>query len=67
MSDDILEYYTEKEKSQVQIERAKKILKSHDIEMDIWGCGCCDTPVVKFTYKGEVIFDLDNVELKMDG
>lgn len=36
-------------------ERVKEILKSHDIEMTVQGCGCCDSPEVSFKYKGEVI------------
>lgn len=42
------------------IERMKKILESHGIEMSVGGCGCCGSPWVTFMYKGEVIIDDDN-------
>jgi hypothetical protein len=39
------------------IKRVIAILKSHDIEMTVSGCGCCGSPEVWFQYKGEVILD----------
>ena len=44
-------------KNQAGIERMKHILRSHDIEMDVGACGCCDSPWVTFIYKGERILD----------
>lgn len=32
-----------------------KILKQHDIEMKVDACGCCDSPWVSFSYKGDPI------------
>lgn len=55
------DYEARQLKNKAAIELAKAILKSHDIGMRIWGCGCCSTPCVTFVYKGEVIFDLDDV------
>jgi hypothetical protein len=37
-------------------QRMIEILKSHGISMDVWGCGCCGSPDVTFTYNGEVIY-----------
>lgn len=33
------------------------ILKSHDIEIEIWSCGCCESPKISFKYKNELIVD----------
>lgn len=46
-----------------QMERIKQILKSHDIEMVVGGCGCCGSPWATFSYKGEEIFDSDEFNL----
>lgn len=37
--------------------KIKLILLKHNIEMDVHGCGCCDSPNVSFKYKGDVIAD----------
>lgn len=42
---------------QKQIEKMKKILVEHGIEMKVEGCGCCGSPWVTFTYKGKKIVD----------
>ena len=44
-------------KKKKAIERVNKILKSHDIELVVYGCGCCQSPNVTFKYEGEVILD----------
>lgn len=33
------------------------ILKKFDIKMKVDGCGCCGSPWVSFSYKGEIIID----------
>lgn len=38
-------------------EKIIKILKSHNIRMEIGGCGCCGSPWVSFEYNGEKIID----------
>ena len=35
------------------IEKVKKILELHGIQMSIGGCGCCSSPWVRFRYRGE--------------
>ncbi len=48
----------------------KEILKGHDIAMTVWACGCCSSPQVTFTYKGETILDDEmdaDFEMKHDG
>lgn len=42
---------------QAKVERMKQILKEAGISMSVNGCGCCGSPVVTFTYKGEQILD----------
>lgn len=41
-------------------DQVKNILSGAGIKMDISGCGCCGSPSVKMTYKGEVIIDDDD-------
>lgn len=38
-------------------EKMLEILKSHDIELKIKSCGCCNGTQVTFSYKGELIID----------
>lgn len=45
---------TEKQEA---IDRMIDILKSHGIEMCVWGCGCCGSPAILFEYKGETIYN----------
>jgi len=40
-----------------RIKKVKEILKANDIEMSVGGCGCCGSPFVSFSYKGEVIVE----------
>lgn len=47
------------------IKKIMEILKSHEIVMDIHGCGCCGSPDVKFIYKGETIIDDSDVNFNM--
>lgn len=37
------------------IELMIEILKKHNIEMSVGGCGCCHSPWVTFVYEGKVI------------
>jgi len=30
-----------------------KILKNYGIEMEVFGCGCCGSPTVSFSWNGE--------------
>lgn len=39
------------------IKKAIEILKLHHIELEVWGCGCCDSPEVRFSYRGEEILN----------
>lgn len=39
------------------LNKVKKILKANNIEMSVSGCGCCDSAVVSFSYKGNKILD----------
>lgn len=35
----------------------KELLDSIDVELSIWGCGCCGSPAVTFKHKGKTIID----------
>ncbi len=48
-----------------QQEKLEQLLTEHGFVFEIGGCGCCGSPWVKVAYKGEVIFDQDDVSLKM--
>ncbi len=48
-----------------KIEKMKEILKSHDIEMSVDGCGCCGSPWVSFVFKGEEIIDEEECNFSM--
>ena len=57
-----------RDKKQAAIDKAKKILKKADIQMDIFGCGCCDSPWITMKYKGKTIIDdIGNCNIKMIG
>ena len=56
--DDLEEY--------LKVIQVQNILKSHKIEMNIWGCGCCGSPVVSFKYEGKsILSEESDFELKM--
>jgi hypothetical protein len=48
-----------------RIKKVKEILKANDIEMSVGGCGCCGSPFVSFSYRGEVIVE-DEDDFKFD-
>jgi len=50
-----------KESTKAGKERMIEILKSHGIEMEVEGCGCCGSPCVTFVYNGETIVDDSDV------
>ena len=45
------------EEKENQITRLQEVLKENGFEMNLFGCGCCDSPVLKVWYKGELIAD----------
>lgn len=47
----------EKQQKQEMIQHMINILRSLDIEMSVYGCGCCGSPSVRFIYKSEIIVD----------
>lgn len=47
----------EENRLQQQKQKMIDILRSHGIEMNVGGCGCCGSPWVSFRYKGELIVD----------
>ena len=47
------------------MEKVKRILENAGIKMDIGGCGCCGSPWIKMTYKGELIFNGDEASFYM--
>lgn len=40
-------------------------LKRRGIRVSIWGCGCCDSPVVKFCFDDDdtKVYDQSNVDI----
>ena len=58
----------EKEKKgRQQIESAMKVLKEKGIRIYAGSCGCCDSPWLKVEVDGEVILDVDGINLDMFG
>jgi hypothetical protein len=51
----------------IKTQKLLDFLEKHEIGLAVWACGCCDSPQVKVTFKGEVIVDeeeflFDNIE-----
>ena len=44
-----------KTNKEAKIKRLVDILRSHGIEMSVAACGCCQSPWVSFSYRGERI------------
>ena len=42
-----------------------ELCKSLGIRIEVGGCGCCESPWLRFEYKGEMIFDDDSAEINM--
>jgi hypothetical protein len=56
--DEINRPYREKRnKEELGIERMIEIFQENGIRMSIWGCGCCNSPRVRFEYLGEMIVE----------
>ena len=51
------EYGENNEHEALNIKKIKEILSKQNIKLSIRGCGCCDSPVVTFEYKGEKIIE----------
>lgn len=45
------------EKREIGRKKLAKLLHAHEIEMKIYGCGCCGSPTVTVKHKGEIIVD----------
>jgi hypothetical protein len=41
----------------IKTQKLRDFLEEHDIGLEIWACGCCDSPQVKVTFKGEIVVD----------
>ena len=50
---------------QIRIEEMKAILRIHNIEMAVGGCGCCGSPWISFRYEGKTIIEDDECEFAM--
>ena len=59
------EFDKQKKEKEENIAKVKAILKENNIEMDIGGCGCCDSPWVTFKHNGEEILDEDDCNFTM--
>lgn len=42
------------------IDHALAILKARGIALDIYGCGCCDSPLVKIMVDGVEVLDIED-------
>lgn len=55
----------EKARERAEIDRVTSTLRQYGLEIDIGGCGCCNSPWVKLTHKGEVVVDAENFNIYM--
>ncbi len=54
------------EQKKLKLEEIKNILKNNNIELNVFGCGCCGSPEVEFKYKGETILEAtDDFNIEM--
>lgn len=65
-------YEQEEAEKAAALAKAEAILAEHGIALNIAACGCCCSPWVKMTYRGEFILgtaktDLEKVQLDMIG
>ena len=52
------EYKEYREQLDKKIEKAKMLLKKCGFQIDIVGCGCCESPEITMIYKGEKILEM---------
>lgn len=52
-------------KKEAELKRVTEILASHGIRMSVWGCGCCDSPEIKFEYQEEMITEQGRSDFNM--
>lgn len=59
---------TEKSKEQQEQDQKKfeRLLKEHGFELYVSGCGCCGSPTVIASYKGEELINGDNIYIKTE-
>ena len=50
---------------EMNIVELKEWLKEKDIAIDIYGCGCCFSPMVTIQHKGETIFESESESIYM--
>lgn len=62
----LLQIRAENEAKRTGLIRMISILKEHQISMSVGGCGCCGSPDVTFSYKGEEILDADCCNFSTD-
>ena len=43
-------------------ERLAQALSARGVEIDVWGCGCCESPHLKVRIDGEDIFDEEDAK-----
>ena len=50
---------------EMNIVELKEWLKEKDIAIDIYGCGCCFSPMVTIQHKGETVFESESESIYM--